>query len=84
MPETNLTRDNSQETRDIGVAGMTCDKCVQRVEKALKNEDGVLAVRVDRQSARATVTFDAARTDIPKLHEAILRSGYQPQAVRAQ
>lgn len=79
MAETNLIRDNQRETRDIGIGGMTCDKCVQRVEKALRAQDGVLDVKVDRQSARATVTFDTAKTDIPKLHDAILQSGYQPQ-----
>jgi Cu+-exporting ATPase len=68
-------------TRDIGVAGMTCDNCVRRVEKALRGEPGVKEVKVDRAAARATVMFDTTRTDMPSLHEALLRSGYTPTAI---
>jgi copper chaperone CopZ len=66
------------ETHDIGISGMTCDNCVRRVEKALRSQAGVQAVKVDQASARATVTFDRSRTNLPELHDAVLRSGYQP------
>ncbi|MFN7141767.1 MAG: heavy-metal-associated domain-containing protein, partial [Limisphaerales bacterium] len=65
-------------TRQIAIEGMTCDKCVQRVEKALKNKNGVQAVQVDRQKALATVVFDSSKTDIPALHDALLEAGYKP------
>jgi Cu+-exporting ATPase len=71
------------ETRDIGISGMTCDKCVSRVESALRGVDGVKEVQVDRAAARATVTFDTAHTNIPALHEALLKSGYKPSALPA-
>lgn len=71
------------ETRDIGIAGMTCDNCVRRVEKALSGKEGVKSVKVDRAKARATVTFDRAKTDIPALHEALLASGYKPSPLPA-
>jgi copper chaperone CopZ len=66
------------ETRDIGIAGMTCDGCVRRVEKALRGVSGVKEVQVDRRAARATVTFDTARTDVPALHDVLLKIGYNP------
>ncbi|HEU5122661.1 MAG TPA: heavy-metal-associated domain-containing protein [Verrucomicrobiae bacterium] len=71
------------ETRDIGISGMTCDKCVARVENALRGVNGVREVRVDRPAARATVTFDTVRTNIPALHDALLKSGYKPTALPA-
>jgi copper chaperone len=71
------------ETRDIAIAGMTCDKCVARVEKALRGREGVKSVEVDRGKARATVTFDKTKTDIAALHEALLSSGYQPSPIPA-
>ncbi len=71
------------ETRDIGISGMTCDKCVSRVEKALRGVNGVSEVRVNRQAARATVTFDTARTNVPALHDAVLKSGYKPSVLPA-
>lgn len=71
------------ETRDIGISGMTCDKCVARVEKALRGVSGVKEVQVNRHQARATVTFDTVVTNIPNLHDALLKSGYKPTALPA-
>ena len=66
------------ETRVIAIEGMTCDKCVATLTKGLKRVNGVKEVQVDRENARATVTFDTTKTDIPAIHEAILRNGYKP------
>jgi len=66
------------ETHQIAIAGMTCDKCVQRVDRALRGVDGVTEVSVDRQAALATVTYDSTKTNMPALHDAILRCGYHP------
>jgi copper chaperone CopZ len=79
----NTLREEVLETRQIGILGMTCDKCVQRVEKALRGVDGVKEVRVDRQAALASVTFDTVKTHIPELHDALLKSGYKPSAQSA-
>ncbi len=82
MDETSR-REEISETREIGITGMTCDNCVRRVERALRAVPGVKQVKVDRAAARATVTFDTARTNIPALHDALLKSGYQPAALAA-
>jgi copper chaperone CopZ len=66
------------ETNRFGIAGMTCDKCVARVEKALRSVNGVRDVKVDRGAATATVTFQRDKTDMPALHDAVLRAGYTP------
>ncbi|MGN6644117.1 MAG: heavy-metal-associated domain-containing protein [Verrucomicrobiota bacterium] len=76
----NIQREEVLETREIGILGMTCDKCVMRVEKALRGVDGVKEVRVDRPAALASVTFDTVKTNIPALHDALLKSGYKPSA----
>jgi copper chaperone CopZ len=59
---------------------MTCDNCVRRVESALRRQKGVKHVRVDRATARATVTFDTSQTDVTALHDVVLGSGYRPVA----
>ena len=69
------------ETRDIKIAGMGCDNCVRKLEKALRAKEGVKDVRVDGIAGRATVTFDRTRTSIPELHEVITKSGYRAGAV---
>jgi len=79
----NVAGTSTLETHDIGISGMTCDNCVRRVETALRNVNGVKEVRVDRPAALATVTFDAAKTHIPELHDAILKSGYRPSPIPA-
>ena len=66
------------ETRVLGIEGMTCDNCVKTLTKALKNVSGVNDVQVDRATARASITFDTTKTNMPAIHEAILRSGYKP------
>ena len=66
------------ETRVLGIDGMTCDKCVETLTKALKRVNGIKEVKVDRHAARAEITFDTTKTDMPAIHEAILRSGYKP------
>jgi copper chaperone CopZ len=69
------------ETREITIAGMGCDNCVRKLEKALRAKDGVKDVRVDGIAGRATVTFDRTRTNIPELQEVIVKSGYRAGAV---
>ena len=69
------------ETREIKIAGMGCDNCVRKLEKALRAKDGVKEVRVDGTAGRATVTFDRTLTNIPELHEVIAKSGYRAGAI---
>jgi copper chaperone CopZ len=69
------------ETDRFGIAGMTCDKCVQRIESTLLQVDGVHDVKVDRQSATASVTFEREKTNVPALHDAVLKAGYTPSAL---
>jgi len=69
------------ETREITIAGMGCDNCVRKLERALRGKDGVKEVRVDGIAGRATVTFDRTRTNIRELQEVIAKSGYRAGGV---
>ena len=66
------------ETKTIGISGMTCDGCVKTIERAFRGKRGVKEVRVDRSAATATVTFDERQTNLPELHDVLLKSGYKP------
>ena len=70
------------ETRDITIAGMGCDNCVRKLERALRARDGVKEARVDGIAGRATVTFDPGKVDVPALQEVIAKSGYRADAVK--
>jgi len=65
------------ETRSFGIEGMTCDNCVRHVTKTLRGVNGVKSVEVDRQSARAIVTYDTTKTNMPALADALQKSGYR-------
>jgi copper chaperone CopZ len=66
------------ETRVLAIEGMTCDNCVRALTRAVKQVNGVKDIRVDRENARAEITFDTTKTHLPAIHEAILRSGFKP------
>lgn len=79
-PEPNAPEIKGQflETKTIGIAGMTCDKCVETIERAFRGKRGVKKVKVDRTEATATVTYDERQTNLPELHDVLLQSGYKP------
>jgi copper chaperone CopZ len=77
----NMQSEEILETRELVIAGMGCDNCVRKLERALRANDGVKAVRVDGIAGRATVTFDRTRTSIPQLQEVVVKSGYRAGAV---
>jgi copper chaperone CopZ len=65
------------ETQIFAIEGMTCDNCVKTLTKAIKRVNGVKDVQVDRENARATVTFDTTKTDVAAIHASIETSGYK-------
>ena len=77
----NASRAEVLETRELVIAGMGCDNCARKLDRALRAKDGVKEVRVDSIAGRATVTFDRTRTNIPELQEVVVKSGYRAGAV---
>jgi copper chaperone CopZ len=77
----NMPSEASLETRSLVIAGMGCDNCVRKLERALRAKDGVKEVSVDGIAGRATVTFDRTRTNIPELQQVVAKSGYRADAV---
>ncbi len=59
------------------IAGMTCNHCKMRVEKALKAVKGVSAVEVSLSRNNAVVTFDEAAASLPAMKAAIEDAGYE-------
>ena len=69
------------ETIEIATEGEDCDECVRKLRPVLMKILGVKDVKVDLKRERVTVTFDARKTHVPDLHDAILKSGYKPAPV---
>ena len=64
------------ETARIEVVGMSCEGCVASVTRVLKAVPGVVEVSVALSPGKATVGYDAARTDVAALRAAIEDAGY--------
>ncbi|GIW32620.1 MAG: ATPase [Meiothermus sp.] len=62
----------------IGVQGMTCAACVNRVERGLKKLEGVEAASVNLAAESATVAYDPTITTPQALIEKIQEVGYTP------
>jgi len=69
------------ETIEIATEGEDCDECVRKLRPVLKHIPGVQDVRVNLPDERVVVTFDSRKTHAPDLHDAILKSGYNPAPV---
>ena len=70
------------KTEKFKVAG-NCGMCETRIEKAAKSVNGVTAAEWDKDTKMIEVSFDAAETNIQKIHEAIAHVGHDTELVRA-
>ena len=59
------------EDISIKVDGMTCGGCEGKVNKVLKNVDGVTAAKASSDDGAVSVSFDATKTSYDKLVAAI-------------
>ena len=60
----------------LGIEGMTCASCVNRIERFLRKADGVMEANVNLATERATVRFDPAVAGRAELVKAIEAAGY--------
>ena len=65
-----------ERTDIIPVFGMTCGHCVNAVNRALQNVNGVLALDVSLEESRAQVTYDDELASLASLKSAIIEEGY--------
>ena len=65
------------EQLELGVAGMRCVACEQRIQRALATVDGVLRSTADHRAARVTVIFDPVRTSAEAVQNRITQAGYE-------
>ncbi len=67
----------------VGVEGMTCASCVNRVERFLVKADGVARASVNLATERATVVVDPAVAGRAEIEAAIEAAGYDVRPERA-
>jgi Cu+-exporting ATPase len=74
------TRGLADATLDLGVGGMTCASCVNRVEKALKKVPGVQDATVNLATESARVVFAPSEEIEARIRRAVRNAGYEPRA----
>ena len=60
-----------------------CEMCKSKIEKALKNTDGVIESNLNVDTKYATVKYNPAKTDEAKIRTAISKVGYDADNVTA-
>ena len=71
-------------TLDMGVGGMTCASCVNRVERALKKVPGVIDASVNLATESVRVSFEPSTDMDARLRRAVRDAGYEPLSSEAQ
>lgn len=61
----------------IGVKGMSCSGCEQRLEQALTRLQGIARVSADHVSERVEVVLDPARVSGAEMRNCIERAGFE-------
>jgi flagellar biosynthesis protein FlhA len=62
----------------VGIEGMTCANCVNRVERTLGKTEGVADANVNLATERATVRYDPTVTTPKALLDAVEAAGFEP------
>jgi copper chaperone len=63
-------------TTTLDVKGMSCSHCVNAIESALKELNGVESFNVDLNGNQVTLSYDEEVVQIEKVKEAIEEEGY--------
>ncbi len=71
----------SQEIANLAITGMTCASCVSTIEKGVNNVDGVHEVTVNLMTEKAKIVYDAAKTNVSDLIEAVENAGYSAKDI---
>ncbi len=58
------------------VTGMTCQGCVQSVERAVSSLDGVIVARASLEPGVLKIRFDEGRTSTKHLADAVRSAGF--------
>lgn len=73
--------DMDEKKVTIPIMGMECAACAKAVERVIQKLEGALDVSVNLLANKAYVKYDAKKLRLSEIKRAIIKSGYQPQAI---
>ena len=65
------------ENITLTINGMKCTGCSQRVERALKNTDGIKDASVDLDSRKAKISYNKDEISVQQICETITDVGFE-------
>ncbi|MBU0567688.1 copper ion binding protein [bacterium] len=69
----------SKTEETLRVSGMSCQHCVNAIEKGLRELDGVKEVKVDLKAKEVEILYDETGADLGKIKAKIEELGYKPE-----
>lgn len=63
--------------KTLNIEGMSCEHCVQTIQKAVKNLSGIRKVVVSLEKKEVEVEFDESKTDVEAISEKITHAGFE-------
>ncbi|MDC3412690.1 heavy metal translocating P-type ATPase [Aquibacillus sp. 3ASR75-11] len=76
MSETAKALDSIDEQVTLGITGMTCAACANRIEKNLSKVNGVSKANVNLTTEKASVSYNPSETSVEQLMEKVKKTGY--------
>ena len=78
------SQSNTNEIKTtFGVRG-NCGMCKATIEKAVKNLNGISSAIWDKDKKKIDISYDASKTNIMEIHNAITASGYDTEMSSAE
>lgn len=73
-----------QQNLDLNIKGMTCASCVNRIEKTLKKDTGVLSASVNLATEKARVSYDDSKLNSSQVIALVEKAGYEASEAKTE
>lgn len=77
-----VVMDGERSRIELLLSGIRCASCVWLIEKVLGRLDGIVSVRVNYATRRASVEWKTGRVELGKILETVAGLGYTPRPAR--
>lgn len=74
-----IQKENGVFHTDLNVPGMHCAGCMNRIEKTLRAQDGVITARVNLSTKRVAVDWNAEHTNSDRIINCVEKLGFDVQ-----
>lgn len=70
------------EEKRLQISDISCQRCVERIEKIVKSFPGIKEVNVDLAKKEVSLSFDPVLTNLPDIIKSLGDAGYHADELR--